>query len=110
MLLMVRAQAAIIGTAELGTLLELQRPIAGLDEILAQSPIGRIGRNKCRLHAMLLAALLVPDLVAEDLDLGWHQFQADLAERLGLAPESIGTRSTQRRVHAGVSLSAPSPA
>jgi hypothetical protein len=35
MLLMVRAQAAIIGAAIFGALLEMQRPVAGLDEVLA---------------------------------------------------------------------------
>ena len=110
MLLVVGAQAAIVGAAEFGMPLKRQRPVAGLDEILAQAPIGGVRRHKRRLDAMLLAALLVPDLVVEDLDLGRHQLQAGLAERLGLAPEDIGARLTQRRVHAWVSLWAPSPA
>jgi len=83
--------------------LKRQRLVAGLDEILAQPPIGGIGRNQCRLHAVLLATLFVPDLVALDQDLGWHQCQAGFTERLGLAPKNIGTRSTQRRVHASLS-------
>src|ERR1700761_4150618 len=103
MLLMVGAQAAIIGAAIFGALLEMQRPVAGLDEVLAQPPIGSIGRYQRRLHAMFPAALLVPDLVVEDLDLGRHQLEAGLAERLGLAPEDVGTGLTQRRVHIGTS-------
>src|SRR3954447_3915994 len=110
MLFVVGAQAAIIGATEFGMPLEGERPVARLDELLAQAPIGCVRRHKRGLDAMLLAALFVPDLVVEDLDLGRHQLQAGLAERLGLAPEDIGARLTQRRVHAWVSLWAPSPA
>src|SRR3954470_8797360 len=103
MLLVVRTQPAVERAAEFGVALERQRPVAGLDEILAAPPIGGVCRDQGRLHTMLLAAFLVPDLVAEDLDFGWHQRKAGFAERLGLAPENIGTRSTQRRVHGSLS-------
>src|SRR5215471_5966756 len=73
MLLMVRAEAAIIGTAELGAALQGERTVAGLDVVLAQPPIGRVAGNERRLDAVLLAALLVPDLVVLDGDLGRHQ-------------------------------------
>src|ERR1700748_1809401 len=89
MLFVIRTQPAIIGAAEFGVSLKRQRPVAGLDEILAATPIGGVIRDQGRLHAMLLAALLVPDLVAEKLDLGRNQRQAGLAQGLGLAPENI---------------------
>ncbi|GMO61228.1 hypothetical protein BwSG20_16410 [Bradyrhizobium ottawaense] len=72
MLLVVGTETAIIGTAEFGALLELQRSVTWLDEILAQAPIGGIRRHQRRLDAMLPAALFVPDLVIQDLDLGRH--------------------------------------
>ena len=114
MLFMVRTQPAIERTAEFGVALKRQRLVAGLDEFLAAAPIVRIGRDQGRLHAMLLAAFLVPDLLAPNLDLGRHQREADFTQRLGLAPENIGARSTQQRVlgrvHASTSWWVPSPA
>src|SRR3954452_22527736 len=110
MLLVIRAEPAIIGTAEFGPALEIQRYIARLDEGFAAPPIGSIVGDQRRLHAMLPAALLVPDFVVDDLDLGRHQFEAGLAERLGLAPEHIGPGFTQRRVHERPLTMAPSSA
>src|SRR5262249_11903113 len=104
MLLVVRAQPAIVWAAEFGAVLEGEGLVARLDVVLAAPPIGCIARHQRRLHAVLLAALLVPDFVAADLDLGRHQREAGLAQRGGLAPEDIGARSTQRRGHAGGSL------
>ena len=92
MLLVVGAQPAIVRTAELGAVLERERLVARLDVVLAQPPIGRVGREQRRLHAVLPAALLVPDLVAQDLDLRRHQREAGLAQRMRLAPEDIGPR------------------
>ena len=100
MLLVIRAQAAIERAAEFSMALQRQRPVTRLDEFLAAPPIGGIGRYQRGLDAMLPAALLVPDLVAKDLDLGGHQRQAGFTQRLGLAPENIRTRSTcSRHVH-----------
>src|SRR6266480_2085346 len=109
MLLVVRAEAAVIGAAELGAALKRQRLVARLDEILAEAPIGRIGRDQRRLHAVLTAALFVPDFVADDLNLRRHERQTGLAQRLGLAPEHIRPRSTQRRVHLWGCLVASAP-
>jgi hypothetical protein len=74
MLLVVRAQPAVERAAIVGATLKRERLVAGLDEVLAALPIGGIGRDQCRLHAVLPAALLVPDLIAGDLNLGRHQF------------------------------------
>src|SRR5215472_16845972 len=100
MLLVVRAQPAIVRAAECGAVLEGEGLVARLDVVLAALPVGRIARHQRRLHAVLPAALLVPDLVVADLDLGRHQREAGLAQRGGLAPEHVGARSTQRRGHA----------
>src|ERR1700733_13130984 len=94
MLFVIRTQPAIVRAAEFGVPLKRQRPDAWLDEILPATPIGGVIRVQGRLHAMLLAALLVPDLVAENLNLGRHQRQARLAQGLGLTPEDIRARST----------------
>src|SRR5579864_4748565 len=99
MLLVIGAQSAVVWTAEFGAALKRQRLVAGLDEVLAASPVGGVGGNQRRLHAVLFATLLVPDLIAMDLDLGRHQGEAGLAQRLGLTPEDIGARATQRHVH-----------
>src|SRR5262249_24640786 len=100
MLLVVGTQPAIVWAAELGAVLEGEGLVARLDVVLAAPPIGRIARHQRRLHAVLPAALLVPDLVVADLDLGRHQRETGLAQRGGLAPEHVGARSTQRRGHA----------
>src|SRR4051794_24669165 len=110
MLFVIGTQSAIERAAELGAGLEAEGPVAGLDEDLAAAPVGRVRGDKRRLHAMLAAALFVPDLVPANLDLGGHQLETGLAEGLGLAPEDVGPRLTQRRVHARGSLSAPLPA
>jgi len=57
MLLMIRAQAAVIRAAELGAALQVERPVAGLDVILAQPPIGGVGGDERGLDAVPLAAL-----------------------------------------------------
>ncbi len=98
-LLVVRAQPAIIGAAELGAALPAERPVAGLDVILAQSPIGGVARDQRGVRSVPLTALLVPDLVVANLDLRRHQRQAGLAQRRGLAPEDVRPRLTQRRGH-----------
>src|SRR5215475_9629285 len=72
MLLVVRAQAAIVRAAELSAALQVEWPVARFDVVLAQPPIGCIAGNERRLDAMLLAAFLVPDLVVLDGDLGRH--------------------------------------
>ncbi len=100
MLFVIRAQPAIVRAAELGAVLEGKRLVARLDVVLAHAPVGGIARQQRGLHAVLAAALLVPDLVADDLDLRRHQRETGFAQRLGLAPEDVGPRSTQRRVHA----------
>src|ERR1700728_3904670 len=101
MLLMVRTEPAIEGTAVFGVALQRERAVAGLDVVLAELPIGGIGRDQRRLRAVLRAALLVPDFVVAYLDLRRHQPQTGLAQRGGLAPKNIVTRSTQRRGHRG---------
>jgi hypothetical protein len=89
-LLVVRAEAAIVGAAELGLALERKRPVARLDVVLAQPPIGGVGRDQGGVRAVRFAPLLVPDLVVPDRDLGRHQRQTGLTQRGGLAPEHIG--------------------
>src|SRR5437879_13760454 len=100
-LLVHRAHAAIIRTAKLGAILECERLVARLDVVLAEAPVGGIGRYQRRLYAVLAAALFVPDLVADDLDLRRHERETRFAQRLGLARENIGARSTQRRAQLG---------
>ena len=73
MLLVVGAEPAIVGAAVFGAALQRQRPVAGLDVVLAELPIGGVGRDQRGLGAVLRAALLVPDLVVANLDLGRHQ-------------------------------------
>src|SRR5262245_25200620 len=99
MLLMVRAQAAVERAAVLGAALQRERTVAGLQVVLAAQPVGRVGGDEGRLHAVAGAALLVPDLAVADLDLGRHQAEAGLAQGGGLAPEDVGANLTQRRVH-----------
>src|SRR5262249_47377692 len=98
-LLVVGAQSAVVGTAEFSPALQAERAVAGLDVVLAQAPIGRVSGDERRLHAVALAALLVPDFVVLDGDLGRDQRETDLAHRGGLAPEHVGARSTQRHGH-----------
>jgi len=47
-LLVIRTQAAIEGAAEFGMPPQTQQLVAGLDELLAQPPIGGIGRDQHR--------------------------------------------------------------
>ena len=56
-LLVVRAEAAIVGAAELGPRLHLERPVARLDVVARQAEIGGVGRDQRLLHAVPLAAL-----------------------------------------------------
>src|SRR3954453_16911048 len=100
MLLVIRTQTAIIRAAEFGAALKAERLVARLDVVLAQPPIGRIGRDQRRLHTMLSAAFLVPDLIPMDRDLGGHQREAFLAQGLRLPPKDVGPAASQRRVHA----------
>src|SRR5215471_8260042 len=99
MLLVVRAQAAVERAAVLGAPLKRERLVARLDVVLAAPPIGGVGGDQGRLYAVRAASLLVPDLVAQKLDFGRHKRETGLAQRLGLAPEDVGTGSTQRHVH-----------
>ena len=99
MLLVIGTQAAIVRAAEFGVALPRQRSVAGLDVVLAQLPIGYVRRDQRGMGAVTLAALFVPDLVVLDGDFRRHQLKARLAQRGGLAPEHIRTRSTQRRDH-----------
>ena len=69
MLFVIRTQPAIERATELGVALKRQRLIAGLDEFLAATPIGGVGRYQRRLDAVLLAAFFVPDFVAQNLNL-----------------------------------------
>src|SRR5580692_5723109 len=103
MLLVVGAESAVVGAAVLGAALQRQRPVARLEVVLAELPIGGVGRDQRGMGAVLRATLLIPDLVVANLDLGRHQREAGLAQRGGLAPEQIGTRSTQRRGHGRLS-------
>src|ERR1700730_14902544 len=103
MLLVIGAEPAIVGAAVFGAALQRQRPVARLEVVLAELTIGSVGGDQCRPGGVLGAALLVPDLVVANLDLGRNQRETGLAQRGGLAPEQIGTRSTQRRGHRGLS-------
>src|SRR5260370_1239510 len=99
MLLVVGAEPAIVGATVFGMALPRQRAVARLEIILAELPIGGVGGDAGGLGTVLRTALLVPDLVVANLDLGRDQLDAGLAQRGGLAPEQIGTRSTQKRGH-----------
>src|SRR5258708_1001958 len=68
MLLVIGTQPAIVRAAVFGAVLEREGLVARLDVVLAHAPVGGIGREQGRLHAVLAAALLVPDLVAENFD------------------------------------------
>src|ERR1044072_1766473 len=89
MLLVIRTQPAVVRTAEFGAILKAKRLVARFDVVLAQAPVGGVGRQQGRLHAVLAAAFLVPDLVAENLNLRRNEREADFAQGLSLAPEDI---------------------
>ena len=89
MLLVVGAQAAIVGAAVMRAALELERHVAGLEIVLAALEIGRIGRDQRLLRAVLGAALQVEDVVAFDQDLRRHELETIFAERRGLAVEAV---------------------
>ena len=91
-LLVVRAKAAIVGTALVDAGMELERDVAGLQEIAAALPIARLRRDQRFLDTMLGATLEVKDGLALLDDLRGHQHEAGLAERGGLAQEDIGPR------------------
>ncbi len=88
-LLVVRAEAAIIGTALVDPGVEAQWHIARLQEIAAALPVSRVGRDEGLLHAVLMAALQVIDATLLLEDLGRHQRKTGLAQRGGLAEENI---------------------
>ena len=100
MLLMVGAEPAVIGAAQLGARLHVERPVARLQVVMAELVIGGIGGDQRLLHAMRLAALEVIDVVLLDDDLGRHQRHAGAAHRGGLAIEHIGRDLAGGRVHA----------
>ena len=102
MLLVVGTEPAVERAAVFGAALPGERAIARLEIVLAGEPVGRVGRHQGRLHAVARAALLVPDLVVLDDDLGRHQAEAGLAQGRGLAPEDVGANLTQGRVHRGI--------
>lgn len=99
MLLVVRAQAAIIGTTLLRTRLEHMRPVARLDVVLHQLEVGNIRGDQRLRYAMGLAALEVIDISVVEDDLGGHKGEALRAERRRLPVEDIGRDLTQWCVH-----------
>ena len=102
MLLVVGAEPAVERAAEFGAALPRQRAIARLEVVLAGEPVGRVGRHQGRLHTVARAALLVPDFVVLDDDLGRYQAETGLAQRGGLAPEDVRANLTQGRVHRAI--------
>ena len=99
MLLVIGAQPAIIGTAKLGAGLGVERPVAGLQVVVAELVVSGIGGDQRLLHAMGLAALEVIDVAVLDDDLGRHQRHAGAAHRGGLAVEDIGRDLADGGVH-----------
>src|SRR5215831_19800436 len=69
MLLVVRAQAAIVGTAEMRAALVLQGKVTRLDEIPAHPEITGVSGDKAFLRAVNIAPLEVKDVVALENDL-----------------------------------------
>ena len=61
MLLVVRAEAAVIGAAQLGARLHVERPVARLQVVMAELVVSGVGGDQRLLHAMRLAALEVVD-------------------------------------------------
>jgi len=99
MLLMIRAKPAIIGAAKLRAGLHLQRPVAGLQVIMAELVVSRVRRNQRLLNPVGFAALQVIDIVILNDDLGRHQGIAGFAERCGLPVKNIGRNLTNWPVH-----------
>ena len=97
-LLVIRTEAAIIGTALVDAGVKLERHIARLQEIAAALPIRRIGRYQGLLYAVLMAALQVIDAILFLQDLGRHQFEAGLAQRGCLAEKDVRARFARRRL------------
>src|ERR1700677_4080875 len=79
MLLVVGAEPAIIGAAVFGPGLQGKRTVAGLDVVLAQFPVGGVGRDQRRMGAVPRASFLIPDLVVAKLDLCRHEPETGLA-------------------------------
>ena len=73
MLLVVRAEPAIIGAAKLRAGLHLQGPVAGFQIIMAEFVVSGVRRNQSLLNPVGLAALQIIDIAILNDDLGWHQ-------------------------------------
>src|SRR5215469_2159600 len=97
MLLVVRAETAIVGTAVFGPGVELERHVARLQEIAAPLPVARLARDQRLLDAVLGATLQVKDRLPFLDDLRRDEPQAGLAHRGGLAEEDVRARFACRR-------------
>ena len=88
-LLVIRAQTAIVRAAVMRAALEPERQVAGFQIILAALEIGRVGRDQRLLRPVVGTALQVEDVIALDQDFGRHQTQAGFAQRRRLTVEAV---------------------
>src|SRR5262249_47549951 len=63
-LLVIGAEAAVVGAALVDSRVELERHVAGLEEIAAALPVARLGRDQRLLHPVPIAALEIEDGLA----------------------------------------------
>lgn len=89
MLLVVGTQAAVIGTAVLGTGLDIQRTVARLQPILLGFPITDIVGDQSLLRPMLATSLEQIDISVFGDDLGRNQTKAGLAQASCLTQKQI---------------------
>jgi len=89
-LLVIRTQAAIMGTAMVGPGLGGEGPVAGLHPVPLGLPVADVVADQGFLDPVFLAALLVEDLAILTKNLGGNQFETGLTQAGGLSQEQIG--------------------
>src|SRR5579872_1309185 len=89
-LLVVWAEAAVVGAAVFGAALQRHRPVAGLQPVALRFPIADVVGDQRLLHPVVAATFLEIDRAVLGQNLGRDQFQAGLTEAGGLAEEQIG--------------------
>jgi|GEM_PF-6206177 len=99
MLFVIRAKAAVEGTASLGPGLGLQRPVAWLEPQFLLAPIVDVVADQDFLYAVGQASLEIPDLLILDDDLGGDRFETGLAQRCRLIVENVGRGLAGRGVN-----------
>ena len=91
MLLVIRAEPAVVWAAVLDRRVELQRHLPGLERLAAELVILGVGADQHFLKPMLRTPLVQVDVAILDDDLGLDLAQAGRAEAVGQLEEDVGT-------------------